>query len=459
MKLIQVVLLASISLIKTAYCAISNILSNDRYGAAESFLAVRTVDDAMYDGILRSTNEADIRVYFGELGGDAVAIHAPSILLKAISKGNKIAVDTLISLGADPFKKHKSYNMTAWDFLSVIPETELSPGQLEIKMDLQARYMNQPEMRRTLDAINSMKSDTLRYTARFADLETYKKIVASLNLPKFYNTSFVDGSRPLHQTVIGNNLKLFTDLLGFPDLLVNSSWEKGNATIDIQQIMTINPVGWTALMLAIEFYRLDMVKKLLQHPNIDVSVKAGNLDAFTLARRLPEEKRMIILSLLKAKLKNVTVPADCSSYANLKDTIVKGATAKCLSYFLNKETINLDTLVAAVTNVTDMTFFDEILAEAESIIKTDRSVHKRLWTALKSDVKSGTMEKYKEKITKLIGRGFKLEDRLLHVDNSGGVTPVEESLTSSNVKNELALATVLSASNINVLDAREAPIL
>lgn len=459
MKLIKIVL-ASLFLTKAVNCTntVSEILSNDRHGAAESVFAARTIDDAMYDDIIKSNNEADVSKYFNKLGKDAVSIHAPSILLKAISKGNKVAVNTLISLGADPFKTHKMYNMTAWDFLSVIPDAELSTTQKEIKAELQRRYMNRPEMSRTLAAINQMKDNKLLCFARFTDIQTYSKIIAPFNFPTVYKLSFADGSSPLMQTIIGNNFKLFSSFVSSPGLHINYLWEKKKLAIDIKEIMNIDPIGWSSLMVAVEFNRVEMIKKLLESSNINLNIMAGNVDVFVLARRLPEAKREIILPLLKAKLRNLPTPTAYASFADLKDAIVKGAASNCLTFHLNKGTMNADTFLAAVTNVTDMAIFNEILAEAEKLIRSNRGIHKQIWTALKADVKSGTMEKYKEKIAKLVSRGFKFEERLFHVDNSGGKTPIEESLTDANVKHELALAAILNSTNINVLEGRSAPI-
>jgi hypothetical protein len=464
MNLIKIVLAASF-LISVNCAAASGILLDDRQGSAESIFAARTIDDAMYDDIMNSTNNTDIRKYFTKLGNEAVTIHAPNILLKAIMKGNKVAVDTLISLGADPFKNHRMYKLTAWDFLSVIPDAELSIGQRAIKADMQQKYTNRPEMSRNLSAFNSLKSMALRRAPRFSDLDNYKKIFANTdfsNILTYYNINLSDGSSPLQQTIIGNNFKLFSSFMSISDIYINYRWDNKNSTIDfldIKEIKNINPIGWTALMVAVEFYRVEMVKIILAVADTNVLIKAGNVDAFTLARRLPDEKKRVILPLLKAKLKNVAAPASCAGFTNLKGAIEKGASNDCLTFFVNKETMDLNILTVAVTYLTDITILNEILAESENIFKTERGIHKKLWTAFKQDTKSESIENYQAKLTKMVSYGFKFEERNVYVDNSGGMTPVEEACIKSEVNENLALALILSSSTINKLQGRnEAPI-
>ena len=452
MKLLTVVLVAAVLKLAT-----SSLLDNDRQGSAQTVIAARTIDDAAHDEILNSINVEDIRKYFSK-SDEMVRVHSPRILLKIISKGNNNAYEALMSLNADPFKKHEEYGMSAWDFISVIPREELRDGQVLIKADLEKRYKN-IYCKRQIDSNTLMNDQTLMYFPRFTDFETYKSIVMARGKSDSVSLALIDGSYPIHQAIIGNNYDFLDKLVKVAATEVNRRWENKGVRTDIQNYRTINPIGWTPLMLAIEFNRVEMVRVLLEVSGVDLNAKVADFDAIDVARFLPVSLRETMLDLLKKKFKNSTVTVSGQIVDDFQRAIEGGASVAVLEQFLRKEKVDLNVLKSAVSHLTDENILIKILREAETILMTDPSIHKILWSALKLDKRTKTADGFKKKIKHLIDFGFKFDERRYHVTAEGGMTPLEEAYKNVNLDPELALGIVKCSKQVKTLEANEkAPI-
>lgn len=443
MKLVKVALFAGF-LLNFAHFSVSSCI--------DSFL------DDDFDGIMCSNNERDLRRYLASMDKDFVKIHSPSILLKAISKGNDVAVDVLLSLGVDPFKAHRVYGMSAWDFVSIIPERELSEGQKRIKTRLKRKYDELPESKQIVKATEWIDEKIVSYFARFVGYEAFRGIAESKSLD-IYNLTFEDGSKPIHQAILGNNFDLFSKLIAL-NTDVNASWVDTKGKVDMKECFGIDPIGWTPLMIAVSLNRIEMVQILMESEEIDVdvniNVKVGDSDVFSLARRLPVEKRREMLSLLKGKAANLLQPENCD-FVDFKGAINSTASSECLNYFLNRNVVDMETFLLAVSYVNNFQFFKEILKESEHFFKTDKTIHKAIWAALKSSDTSIT--EFKTKISTLISFGFKIDDRKFHVTADEEMTPLEEAYRNSELNTELALGVVMNSSQINSIEAiQKAPI-
>ena len=205
---------------------------------------------------------------------------------KIIESDNVDAFDVLLKIGLDPFTKGTD-RMSAYDNLEHRGAAGRSENQKIMFNTLHTLYKTSTRiLNREAGLIDSIRS---KYMARHNQKQ-----------PNPSKWNYVDGSKLIHQVIIGNNSTGLQSLIDNATVegKLNDVWghpRPGHADESLQQVNNIKPIGWTAVMLAVALNRTGLVQQMAQSGKFNFEASCKGLTASMLIMRLPDNERVAML--------------------------------------------------------------------------------------------------------------------------------------------------------------------
>lgn len=372
----------------------ANANDPQKFSVAGSLTKLKCPDHVNHQIFKQNTNKNEIKNHMNEKCKQGLAGEDTySMFLTAFSAGNKNAVEALIELGADVFKKSdKVLGLTPYEYMKTS-----SPLSVEQEAIMKTLDDSKKASKRTFP---DHKKDeiALKYWVRHSnskividfDQKHGKKISSET-----YDYEFDDGSNLLMQTIIGNNIVLFGDLMRFwtnhkdGATFLNRPWARKDlkGTIDVKAHFNIDPVGWCPLKLAITLNRYEMASTLINHPKF---IRYNDVKSY--ARGLPLAQRIPMLKMFRftwPESEDKTKVDTCRTYKTYAEAIKNAFDDEtCLNKHSYKHGLADDAAVeAAVAHLTP-DLMNVVVREWDTTDKSDEAILTVLWNGLKKDVKS-----------------------------------------------------------------------
>ncbi len=382
-----------------------------------------------------------------------------NLFSNAFNANNTNAVDTILELDGNPLIKSKDrgISISAYDFLNAVQPKTVQQTAIITAMENKFPSKSSDRITNGPAAVDIK----LEYWARHSKWDVVKSLGKKLKGVEINkNYEFDDGSNVLMQSIIGNNVALFDEIiseyrLDNSKIDLNAAWKSTRtAPTDVKNHFGINPVGWFPLMLAVGLSRIHMINVLLTVNNAGWIANFNDIDAKILARSLPLVHRIPILDKFHFILGN-DADETCKSYKSYAEAISKRPTDEiCLNFSSWRYgTANDAAAEAAITHLKP-NFMTVVLREWDYIGKRNGDIMLLVWKGLKNDKKS-TEQEFKEKFSILKALlSLQLNDSSLFF---AGKAPFYEVLSSDFLNENLSKAFINIYSNSTVDDNSNTP--
>lgn len=458
----------------------SSAIANENRSRYKIFGKIELINTkGMVDyGIFLKGHERQLDEFLGREDFPSLARQqGQKMYLAAINKGNADAFEKLIIKKINPYKEDPDFCMSAYQYLKSRVQSEINTKMMEmivnnkmIFLDSESKLQSSPKF----SCRETKLPKELKYKHYLRNLTFFKFNILLNDRKKMTDEyTFKDGSNKLHQAILGNNLETVLGILETKDeVALNKYWAnkvvlpKSTASsseelekyvlaetleeLDVGAYTTLDPRGWTPLMLAVALNRYEIVKAMtVKGSGVDITKGWMDLDARVLARSLPLTSRFAMLKLIVGDRSDLLGPAAtanvCKNFKSLKLAIEGGADENCLNYFSWKGgSVDFETISVAVEKLENSSL--EVFLE-ENVLVSNAKMFEAFWKGLKNDSKSSEINLTK-KISYLSSFGFEL-DNPKKLDYT--ITPWGDCLKGTSlIRDELIGSIIRNGTLVNV---------